>query len=358
MRKANRWVAASAVFIIAVIAAVLVHGRGAETRQGPQQAAPAARGTQVPSPVVAVGRLMPMEIPNTLSLTATVVSLRETSVFSRVAGYLDAVTVRPGEMVRSGQVVAVVEHSQLDAQVQSAVAARRRADADLLNAHAAVDKAKAQLTVAQSNFARVSSLFQDGLISQQAVDDAKGQLQTGQADLDAAQAQVGVSQAEIEQAIAALQSAQLVQASATIRAPWSGIVVSRSLDPGAYVTTSGGTPILSVADLDNVAVVVNVTEADMGTVHRGAKVEIGVDAFPARAFNGAVARIAGGGATAARSARQEPVTCEKPTGGWPPARCLSLPSLRQCWFTAAARRQGRDRSRGRRSREGPRFPRR
>src|SRR3989442_11893695 len=255
MRKANWWVAASAVLVIAVIAAALVRGRSAETRPGPQ-GAPVAGGTQVPPPVVAVGRLMPMEIPNTLSLTATVVSLRETSVFSRVAGYLDTVTVRPGEMVRLGQVVAVVEHSQLDAQVQSAVATRRRADADLLNARAAVDKAKAQLTVAQSNFTRVSSLFQDGLISQQAVDDAKGQLQTARADLDGAGAQVGVAQAEIEQAAASLRSAQLAQASATIRAPWAGIVVSRPLDPGAYVTTSGGTPILSIADLYNIAAMV------------------------------------------------------------------------------------------------------
>src|SRR2546428_13589023 len=63
MRKANRWVAASAVFIIAVIAAVLVHGRGAETRHGPQQAAPAARGNQDSSPAAPVGRLMALDVP-------------------------------------------------------------------------------------------------------------------------------------------------------------------------------------------------------------------------------------------------------------------------------------------------------
>src|SRR2546428_11777647 len=210
MRKASWWVAASAVLIIAVIAAALVRGRGAESRQGPQQEAPAARGTQGPSPVVAVGRLTPMEISNTVSLTATVVSLRDTSVFSRVAGYLETVTVRPGEMGRSGQVVAVVEHSQLDAQVQSAIAARRRADADLLSARAAVDKAKAQLTVAQSNFTRVSSLFQYGLISQQAVDDAKGQLHTAQAALAVAGAQFSVAQAVVDQAAPSQRSVQLL----------------------------------------------------------------------------------------------------------------------------------------------------
>src|SRR5256712_13365364 len=190
MRKASWWVAASAVLIIAVIAAALVRGRGAESRQGPRKVLPASLGTKCPSPVAAVGRLTPMEISNTFSLTATVVSLRDTSVFSRVAGYLETVTVRPGEMVRSGQVVAVVEHSQLDAQVQSAIAARRRADADLLSARAAVDKAKAQLTLAQSKFPRVSPPFPGGPPFTQPARDAKSKLQTGQADLDAAQAQV------------------------------------------------------------------------------------------------------------------------------------------------------------------------
>ncbi len=295
MRKTPWWVIAGAVLIAAVIAVALMRGRGAETAPGPsQRGAQATRGTQVPAPMVAVGRLTPMQISNTLSLTATVVSLRGTSVFSGVAGYLEAVMVRPGDMVQAGQVVVVVEHSQLDAQVRNAIAARRKADADLLSARANVDKAKAQLAVAQATFTRTSALFRDGLISQQAVDDAKGQLQTAQASLDAAEAQVSVAQAEIEQASASLQSARLAQDSATIRAPWSGVVVSRGLDPGAYVTTSGGTPILWIADLDHVAVLVNITEAVMETIRRGAAAEIGLDAFPTRTFHGTVSRIAGG----------------------------------------------------------------
>lgn len=293
MQKPRWFVVGSAVVIVAAIAVTLVR-RGTEATQAtPPRAAQTGRG-QTSAPMVAVGQLMPMNLATTLSLTATVISLRETSLFSKVAGYLDTVSVRPGDMVRAGQLIAVVEHSQLDSQVQSAIAARRKADADLLSARAGVDKARAQLAVAQTNYTRVSSLFTDGLISQQAVDDAKGQLQTAQAAVDSAQAQVSVAQAEIEQAAASLQSAQLAQASATIRAPWAGIVVSRSLDPGAYVTPSGGTPILSIADLDNVAVVVNVTEADMAAVRRGARAEMGVDAFPNRTFQGTVARIAGG----------------------------------------------------------------
>ena len=295
IRRRNWWMAAGIVLIAAMAAAALMRSREAQTAQRVQPTgAQVSGGTQLLPPMVAVGRLVPTQIPLTLALTASVISLRGTAVVSKVAGYLESVTVRPGDVVLTDQVVAVVEHSQLDAQVLSALAARRRADADLLNSRAAVSRAKAQLAVAQANFTRVSGLFQDGLISQQAVDNATGDLQTARANLEAAEAQVGAAQAEIDGADAALQSAKLAQASATIRAPWPGVVVSRTLDPGAYVTPSGGTPILSIADLDYVAILVNVTEADMSAIRRGMPAEIGVDAFPGRTFRGAVARIAGG----------------------------------------------------------------
>lgn len=287
--------AAGIVLIAAMTAAALVRSREAQTAQRLQLVrAQVSSGPQILAPMVAVGHLVPTQIPMTLTLTASVIALRGTAVVSKVAGYLETVAVRPGDFVLTDQVVAVVEHSQLDAQVLSAIAAGRRADADLLNARAAVSRAKAQLVVAQANFARVSGLLKDGLISQQAVDNATGDLQTARANFDAADAQVRAAQAEIEGADAALQSAKLAQASATIRAPWPGIVVSRTLDPGAYVTPSGGTPILSIADLNNVAVLVNVTEADMGALRRGMLAEIGVDAFPSRTFRGTVTRIAGG----------------------------------------------------------------
>ncbi|HLQ65489.1 MAG TPA: efflux RND transporter periplasmic adaptor subunit [bacterium] len=295
MRRKTWWMAAGIILIAAVAATALVRSREAQTAQRLQlTGAQVSGGTQILAPTVAVGRLVPTQIPLTLALTASVISLRGTAVVSKVAGYLETVAVRPGDLVLTDQVVAVVEHSQLDSQVLSAIAARRRADADLLNARAAVSRAKAQLAVAQANFTRVSGLFQDGLISRQAVDNATGDLQTARANLDAAEAQVGAAQAAIDGADAALQGAKLAQASATIRAPWPGIVVSRTLDPGAYVTPGSGTPILSIADLDHVAVLVNVTEADMSALRRGMPAEVGVDAFPGRTFRGTLTRIAGG----------------------------------------------------------------
>lgn len=165
------------------------------------------------------------------------------------------------------------------------------------------------------------------------MDNAKGDLQAAQASVEAAEAQIRVVQAQIEQADAqvrvaqaqeaaaasqvrtqqaqaasleaSLQHARLAQASAIIRAPWAGIVVSRSLDPGALVSPGGSTPIVSIADLDVVSVVVNVAEAAMGTVRRGSAAEIVVDAFPGRVFRGRVGRIAGGVDTDTRTVQVE-----------------------------------------------------
>jgi RND family efflux transporter MFP subunit len=326
-------------------------------------AAPGPRGRRQagPAPLVTAGRLQATEISTTLSLTATVISLQETRVQSKVSGYLESVAVRPGDSIRAGQVVAVVEHSQLDAQVRqaqqaavaavsavrsaraaaaaadaqvaNAVAAQRRAEADLGNARAAVDKAKAQLNVAAATQSRMATLLQQGFVAQQAADQANADLQSAQAGVAAAEAEVRVSQASLDQAkaqlrasqaqqeaaaaqvstqqaqaaglAAALQNAQLTQAGATIRAPLSGIVVNRSLDPGAYVSPGATAPILTVADLDHIAVVVNVSEASMGAVRSGGTARVSVDAFPGRVFKGVVGRIAGGVDPDTRTAQVE-----------------------------------------------------
>src|SRR3989442_3252026 len=152
IRRRTWWMAAGIVLIAAMAAAALMRSREAQTAQRVQPTgAQVSGGTQILAPTVAVGRLVPTQIPLTLALTASVISLRGTAVVSKVAGYLETVAVRPGDLVLTDQVVAVVEHSQLDSQVLSAIAARRRADADLLNARAALSRAKAQLALAQAN---------------------------------------------------------------------------------------------------------------------------------------------------------------------------------------------------------------
>lgn len=326
----------------------------------PAPASP-TKGRTPPPPLVGVDHPRRVTIPITLSLTANIASLKSAVIHSKTAGYLLAVTVRPGDAVRAGQVVAVVDHAQLDAQVAqaeatalaaqngiqtarvavatahaqllNAVAGRQNAEAQLANAKAGVVKARAQLQDAHATQARIAALVRQGASAQQGLDDATAQVDTAEASLDAADAQVKVAQAQIAQAEAqiaaarqqeasavtqvqtqqaqaasqqaALQNARLGVANATIAAPFAGIVVSRSLDPGAYVTPGTSTPILTIADLDQTAVIVNVTEVQIAAIQKGASVSITVDAYPGRAFEGKVSRIAGGADQATRTVQVE-----------------------------------------------------
>ena len=329
-RTAGVWIGVAVV----VILAGLVVSRGAAPRasRSPGSTDPGRR----PLPTVSVGHASYVDLPRTLQLTASIGSLTQAVLFPKTSGYLQTVTVRPGDAVRAGQVIAVVDHAQLDAQAAQAQAAlaaalagvqtaqaqvaaaraqRMNAVAQLASAQAGLVKAQAQLEDAQTTYTRTATLAEQGAVSQQSRDDAKAQVISAQAGVDAARAQiaqaaaqvqaaqeeeaVAVSQVKTQQAQAATQAAALENARlnlqyATIVAPFSGVVVSRSLDPGAYVTPGTSTPILTIADLDHLNVIVNVTEADLTVVHKGDPTQIRADAYPDRTFRGVVSRIAGG----------------------------------------------------------------
>jgi RND family efflux transporter MFP subunit len=326
------WMRGAAAAALVIVAAVVV-SRGAP--HGPAAAQESGRPGR-PAPLVAVGHAQSVALPQTLQLTASITSLRSSVIFPKTSGYLLAVTVRPGDDVRPGQVLALIDHAQLDAQVaqaqatlaaaQNAVstaqaqfaaarAQRVNAEAGLASARAGVVKAQAQLADMQATYTRTAELAKEGAVAQQNLDDAEAQVVSAQADLNAAQAQVGQAQAQVAaarqqeaaaasqvktaQAQAATQAAALdntrVQLQyATIVAPYAGVVVSRQLDPGAYVTPGTSTSILTIADLDHLDVVVNAGESALPMLHKGDPVRISVDAYPGRVFHGVVTRIAGG----------------------------------------------------------------
>jgi len=345
------------VAVVALVGAILV-SRGASSRssssppdsaQGARQGATSGGGSgrQRPVPTVAVGYARHVQLPRTLQLTASIGSLKQAVLLPKTSGYLQVVTVRSGDPVRAGQVVAIVDHAQLDAQLaqaqaglaaaQSAVetaraqvavarAQRLNQQAQVTSAQANLAKAQAQLVDAQRTFARSQTLAQQGAVSQQSLDDAKMQVGSAQAGVDAARAQVTQAEAQVDaarqqeaaaaslvrtqQAQVANQAAQVENArlglqSATIVAPFGGMVITRALDPGAYVTPGISTPILTIADLDNLDVLVNIAEADLSHVHPGDRTQIHVDAYPDRTFQGAVSRIGGGVDPMTRTAQVE-----------------------------------------------------
>jgi multidrug resistance efflux pump len=125
---------------------------------------------------------------------------------------------------------------------------------------------------------------------------AEAQVAVAQATLDKLEAgptteQVAMAEAQVRQAEAAVQLVDAQIAKLTLTAPISGVVSSRSAQAGE--TATAGTPLLTIANLDEVTLVIYIPEDRVGQIQLGQAVEVRVDSFPGRVFVGQVANIAG-----------------------------------------------------------------
>lgn len=188
----------------------------------------------------------------------------DVKVGPRVSGLLKRLYVRVGDTVRAGQVLAELEHADLDAAVR--------------DAEAAVREGQARLTLDQAVLARRERLAKDGIVSAE--------------DLEIARKTVAVDEAALESAESRLDSARIVQGYATVAAPISGTVTAISTQEGETVAASFAVPtFVTIVDLSRLQVDAYVDEVDIGRIKPGQRATFTVDAAPAENFEGAVQAV-------------------------------------------------------------------
>jgi RND family efflux transporter MFP subunit len=197
-------------------------------------------------------------------------------VAPRLNGRLQSISVKLGDPVRRGQVIARVEDREIQEQV-------RQAEASYQVAQASIRQREADLKLAQTNLDRSRSLFERQLLPQQTFDDTEARYQ-------AALAQVDLARAQFEQAKARLDELKITLSNTIIVSPVDGFVGKRFLDPGAFASTN--VPVVSVVDIRRVRMVANLVEKDVRRVPTGTTANVEVDAFPGEKFKGRVSRIA------------------------------------------------------------------
>ncbi len=169
-------------------------------------------------------------------------------------------------------------------------------------AQAALDGAHASLTGAEEILVALRALRQNPLMLASQVRRAEGQFEVAAAGVGVAAAQleelragpspeaVAVAQAQVGQAQAAVGLLEAQIAKMRLYSPRTGIVTSRAVQAGE--TALAGETLLTVADLGEVTLTVYVPESELGAVYLGQRVEVTVDSFPDRLFQGTVAFIA------------------------------------------------------------------
>jgi len=233
------------------------------------------------------------DIVDTVGATGTLQAVTTVQVGSQVSGNISWLGADFNSIVKKGQVIARLDPSMLDAQLQQARANVAQSRANLTKAQSDLDRTRVQLVDAQQKYTRAKELAARSLLPQSELDAAKVAVDTAQAGVASQQATVTQSQAGVAQAQASVNQNQVNVDHTVIVAPIDGIVTQRSVDVGQTVAASMQAPTLFViaADLTKMQVNANIDEADVGRIRPGQHVTFHVDAYPTETFEGTVSQI-------------------------------------------------------------------
>ena len=204
------------------------------------------------------------EITETVTATGTVESVTQVDVGTQVTGIIDKLYADYNSIVKKGECIAEIEKTMLES--------------DLKSAEASVESARHTYEYNRTNYNRDKALHDKQLISDY-------EFQTSKKDYE-------VSKAAYEKAMADRVRAAKNLNYAEIYSPIDGIVISREVEVGQPVVSSMNVANLyTIADLDNMQVIGNVDEADIGQVKVGQRVTFTVDAYPDDLFEGTVTQV-------------------------------------------------------------------
>lgn len=207
-----------------------------------------------------------------LNASGYVTARRRATVSSKMTGKVIEVNVEEGMRVRKGQVLARLDDSQIRAAYELAAAQR---DA----AQKAIEESEVRLRQAQLTLGRRQQLRSEGVVGQADVDDAQAEVDSLKARIVAARQQEEVAARQL-----ALQKTQLDDT--VIRAPFSGVAISKDAQPGEMVSpvSAGGgftrTGISTIVDMSSLEIEVDVSESYINRVHPDQKATAVLDAYP------------------------------------------------------------------------------
>jgi HlyD family secretion protein len=205
------------------------------------------------------------DIKVTVTATGTLNAVTTVQVGTQVSGIISKILVDFNDVVKEGQVIAILDTTYLAQAVE--------------DAEASLQRAEIQVNQTKREYDRNKQLYDQRVIAQ--------------ADFDEALSNYETAVSSARSAISALKRARINLRYATIIAPISGVVVSRAVDVGQTVAASFSTPTLfTIAnDLTKMQVQASIDEADIGKIQVGQEVTFTVDAYDDLTFSGTVRQV-------------------------------------------------------------------
>jgi RND family efflux transporter MFP subunit len=272
--------------------------------------------------VAAAVRNAPPKDGVALTAGGYVVPRRRVEVSSKISGRVEQLLVDRGAYVKVGQVLARLDDREIRAQLNQARAAREAAAArlnealagsrpqEIERAQATLQQAEATMNTARTNLQRARELQKKGVLSTQALDDAQNAYDVSAAQVEIArrnhdlarigprQEQIQLARAQLAEAEAAVQWLETQLENTVIRAPVSGTVLERLIELGEMVTTGfvsgrgAKAALVSIADLNDLEVELDISEADISRVKPEQRCRVSPDAYPDHKYDARVREIA------------------------------------------------------------------
>lgn len=237
---------------------------------------------EVPVETVTVSNAYPYQAFTQLNAAGYVVAQRKAAVASKATGRLEWLGVVEGSAVKAGEIIARLEAKDVRAQAEQAAA-------NVVAAKGQLTQAEAELIDAKVAYERAQDLAAKHFIAQSALDAA-------QARFHKAKAGVAAGGGALAQARAAEKAAGVAVEQTEIKAPFDGVVLTKSANVGDVITpfssaidTKGA--VVTMADMATLEVEADVSESSLAKIKIGQPCEIQLDAFPDERLRGTVSRM-------------------------------------------------------------------
>jgi RND family efflux transporter MFP subunit len=283
-----------AIFVVAGVLLCLVVGsfvtyrvraKGPADRVSAESALPAA---------VAVAKRS--TVSNSFSVAGEFVPYQEVELHAKVAGYIRKINVDIGDHVNTGEVLAVLEVPELNAQVTGAEAGVQHSKQEILRLKSEVARANADHDSVHTAAERLQQVFktQPGLIAQQELDDVLAKDRASEAQVEAAKSALAAAQEGLAGSQATREQVGAMQEYSRILAPFNGVVTWRYADTGSLIqagtSNSNSLPVVKVAQVKVLRLRLPVPESVASHVGIGTKADIHVQATGEH-LTGKVARL-------------------------------------------------------------------
>lgn len=282
-----------AITVVALIVAIIV-GKNKKKNEAKEVEIQAVTKRDIIQTVTASGKIYPEE---------------EVKISSEVSGEIIELTVKEGDYVKKGQLLARIKPEsyqavleQGGAQLDNTKAQLSTAKARISQAQAAASQAQAQYESAQTAYTRAQELLTKKIISKADFEtaeatykSAKATVESAKADVEAAKHTADAAGYTIRATEATIKEAKINLNKTTIYAPMDGIISLLNVKKGEKVLGTiqmSGTEMMRIANFDYIEVRVDVSEGEITKVKLGDTASIEVDAYLDRKFDGIVTQVA------------------------------------------------------------------